>query len=50
MLRRILSQRMIGQGKSYTIESLPSLTVMINPTFTERELVSKESKQAKSIL
>lgn len=50
MLRRILSHRMIGQGKSYTIDSLPSHTVMVNPTFVERDPVTKESKRAKCLL
>ena len=45
-----MSHRMIGQGKSYTIDSMPSHTVMVNPTFVERDPVTKESKRAKCIL
>ena len=50
MLRRVLSHRMIGQGKSYTIDSLPSHTVMVNPKFVERDPLTKESQRAKCIL
>ena len=36
MLRRILSHRQIGQGKNYTIDTLPSHTILVNPNFIDR--------------
>ena len=49
MLRRVLSHRQIGQGKSYTIDTLPSHTILVNPSFTDRVSDNQESRKARSL-
>ena len=50
MLRRVLSHRLIGQGKSYTIDTLPSHTIIVNPNYTDRVSDSQESRKARTLL
>ena len=48
LLRRILSHRLIGQGKTYTIDSLPSHTILIRPNYIDRD--TRETRKARSLL
>lgn len=50
MLRRILSHRGVSDGKTYTIETLPSHTMVIHPTWVDREVDTQEHRTARSLL